>query len=58
MRGDSEDLCFDLFEEKLFKLAQECNSTPTEKNGLNNYVKLHGLTDIKHQLTRTKHCLI
>ena len=48
---------FDLFEENLFKLAQKFNAHP-KKKGLNNYVKLNGLTGIKHQLTLTKHCLI
>lgn len=51
-----ERFVFDLFEEKLFKLAQVFNAY--SKQGLHNYVKLHGLTDIKHQLILIKHCLI
>jgi len=45
---------FDLFDEKLFKVAQVSST----KNRIKQLCERHGLTDIKHKFIFTKHCLI
>lgn len=45
---------FDLFNEKLFKVAQVSST----KNRIKQLCERHGLTHIKHKFIFTKHCLI